>query len=92
MKTWTEEELFECERDPEKCRRYYMYMVMHWRRLAHKNRKKSRLMGQAYPVGGYRPVFDEGRDLMHEASVLDRMADAVGQYLNEFVASTVRVD
>jgi hypothetical protein len=86
---YTDEEMHEIARDPEKLRRYYMRMVMHWRKLAHQHRQVSRRMGVTYPVQGYRDIFDKGQELMHWARIEDQMADIVGEHLDALVESTL---
>jgi hypothetical protein len=85
----SEEELTEISRNPIELKRWYMHMVMHWRRLAHNSRKRSRHMGFNHSVRGYRKVFDDGHELMHWASVEDAMADIVGSDIDTWVRTTL---
>jgi hypothetical protein len=91
-KLYTDKELREISRDPERLRRYFSGVAMNARRQALKDRRKSRQMGLAYPVTGYRAVFEEGRDLLHWAETMDRFADVIVENIDALVASTLEME
>jgi len=85
----TEQELDEMQDDPEKLRRYYKGIIMHWKRLAYEMRQESRYLGRTYPVQGYRQTFQDGQDLIKWSEALDRAANTLAEHLDEFVEYTV---
>lgn len=86
---YTEKDLEEISRDPERLRRYFAGVAMNARRMALRDRQKSRRMGLAHPVTGYRTAFEEGRDLMRWADTMEAFADAITENIDAFVESSL---
>ena len=89
---YTEKDMEEISRDPERLRRYFTGVAMNARRMALRDRQKSRRMGLSYPVTGYRAVFEEGRDLMRWAATLEAVADAIIENIDAFVESSLETE
>jgi hypothetical protein len=87
---YTEKDLEEISRDPDRLRRYFAGVAMNARRMALRDRRKSKRMGLAYPVTGYRPVFEDGRDLMRWAETMEAVAAAIIENIDAFVESSLK--
>jgi hypothetical protein len=72
-------ELDDISRDRDRLRAYFWRVAMNARRIAAENRRTSR---------ANRATFDEGRDLMHWASVMDRVSTIVLDNLDALVESS----
>lgn len=92
MRPYSDKEMEEISRDPERLRAYFWRFAMNAKRRAVENRSTSRATGIAHPVTNYRPAFEDGRDLMHWASVMDRVAEHVLNNLDVLVETTLERD
>lgn len=89
---YSDQELEEIERDPERLRAWWWHMAMHHKRLARKYRERSRSTGESHPVTNYRPQFEEGFDLVRWARVLESVSGAILENMDALVESTLVKD
>lgn len=88
--SYSEAQLEDIERDPVRLRAYFWHVAMNAQRIARRNRAMSRRLAVSHPVTNYRPVFDEGHELLSKAALMDRFSRAILDNIDAFVDSTVR--
>ena len=89
---YSEQDMYEIERDPVRLKAYYWHMVHHWRRLAARKREKSRHTGECHPVTNYLPHFEKGREELRWAEILERCAEVIEKDIDAWVENTLERD
>jgi len=85
---YSEKEFDEIERNPVRRRAYFWHVAMSAQRTARRNRALSRRLAVAHPVTNYKPVFEEGHDLLAEAAHMDRFAKSILDNIDLLVETT----
>lgn len=86
---YSEHDMHEIARDPDRLRAYYWRVAMNAKRMARRSREASQNVGVVHPVTNYRPAFDEGREDVRWADTLDRFSAAILDNLDAWVESTL---
>lgn len=82
---YSDQEMHEIERDPVRLKAYFWHMIQHWRRMGRRKREKSKRTGEIHPVTNYRCHFENGREELRWAEVLETCADVIERDIDSWV-------